>query len=309
MGTCFSCLRSKSITRRSAQRSSDNNIDNVMEKRVEALNTTDIGPPVMSMTNGTHNVPNIGLVGSDNCGSFRSSFTCTLTSTLSKTNMRLNSFAAKSFQTRVQKLFDVYKDADDLILIEGIERLCSDLQMSPEEFRILILAWKCDAHQMCRFTRDEFTNGCFALQVDSIASMKIKLSEMTGDLDYKTEEFKSLYRFTFKFGLDNVVGQRILPVDTAIALWQLVFHVHKPEILQRWLNFLESQETIRGIPKDTWNMFLNFAESVSPNGDLSNYDDTEAWPSIFDDFVEYENDQANQNISDKGVGKKNSGVP
>lgn len=107
--------------------------------------------------------------------------------------------------------------------------------------------------------------------------------------------------------MDNAAGQRILPVDTAIVLWKLIFNVREPAILQRWLNFLESQDSIRGIPKDTWNMFLNFAESVQ-NGDLSNYDDTEAWPSVFDDFVEYENDQANQNISDKGILKKNGNV-
>lgn len=42
-------------------------------------------------------------------------------------------------------------------------------------------------------------------------------------------------------------------------------------------------------------MFLNFAESIGD--DLGAYDDAEAWPSLFDDFVEYENDQMNQNIT------------
>lgn len=42
-------------------------------------------------------------------------------------------------------------------------------------------------------------------------------------------------------------------------------------------------------------MFLNFSEYIG--NDLSSYDDNEAWPCLFDDFVEYENDQANQNIS------------
>ena len=42
-------------------------------------------------------------------------------------------------------------------------------------------------------------------------------------------------------------------------------------------------------------MFLNFVQTVG--SDLSQYDDTEAWPSLFDDFVEFENDQLNQNSS------------
>ena len=52
---------------------------------------------------------------------------------------------------------------------------------------------------------------------------------------------------------------------------------------------------VRGIPRDTWNMFLNFTNTVG--SDLTQYDDTEAWPSLFDDFVEFENDQLNQNSS------------
>ena len=36
-------------------------------------------------------------------------------------------------------------------------------------------------------------------------------------------------------------------------------------------------------------MFLNFTEVIGD--DLSNYDDNEAWPSLFDDFVEYENER------------------
>ena len=42
-------------------------------------------------------------------------------------------------------------------------------------------------------------------------------------------------------------------------------------------------------------MFLNFVITVG--NDLTQYDDTEAWPSLFDDFVEFENDQLNQNSS------------
>lgn len=79
----------------------------------------------------------------------------------------------------------------------------------------------------------------------------------------------------------------------AIILWRLVFTLHRPDILGKWLYFLEQHPNIRGILKDTWNMFLNFAETC----DITSYDDTEAWPSLFDDFVEYETDRCNQNLT------------
>merc|ERR1712079_494137 len=52
-------------------------------------------------------------------------------------------------------------------------------------------------------------------------------------------------------------------------------------------------QPVKGITEDTWDLFLPFALSV--RSDLSGYDENEAWPSLFDDFVEHENDQANQN--------------
>lgn len=46
--------------------------------------------------------------------------------------------------------------------------------------------------------------------------------------------------------------------------------------------------------RDTWLMFLHLMDAVGD--DLSRYDDNEAWPSLFDDFVEWANDRANQNV-------------
>jgi len=40
-------------------------------------------------------------------------------------------------------------------------------------------------------------------------------------------------------------------------------------------------------------MFLYLVESL--NEDLSNYNDNEAWPSLFDDFVEYKREQLKEN--------------
>lgn len=203
---------------------------------------------------------------------------------------------SKPSANKLNALFETYRDEnEDMILAEGIEQLCKDLQVSPDEFKVLVLAWKLNAEQMCRFTRDEFMNGLKAMRVDSVKGVQNRLPEIVNEVAQNADLFKDLYRFTFRFGLDSASGQRILPTDMAVVLWRLVFTVREPPILERWLNFLERHQMIRGIPRDTWNMFLNFSEAV--DDDLSSYDDTEAWPSLFDDFVEYENDQANQNIT------------
>ncbi len=197
-------------------------------------------------------------------------------------------------ETKINALFEQYKDPDeDCILADGIEKLCSDLEVRPEEFRVLVLAWKFDAETMCRFSRTEFVNGLKKLRVDSIRGVQSRFPDMIEEVQNK-QAFRDLYKWTYKFGLDSDLGQRTLPADMAISLWQLVFSCRNFPMLDRWLNFLENHSEIRGIPKDTWDMFLNFLEAIGD--DLSTYDDTEAWPSLFDDFVEWENDRQNQNV-------------
>lgn len=192
----------------------------------------------------------------------------------------------------LNKLFEEYKDgSEDAILSEGIERLCRDLDYKPDDFAILVLAWCLDAQQMCCFTKSEFIQGLQKLNASTIDEIKFRLRQKIEKLAVDPELFKQLYRFTFRFGLEP--GHRTLSLDMAIILWRLVFTVHTPPILERWLGFLEQNPSIRGLTRDTWNMFLNFAESC----DISQYDADEAWPSLFDDFVEYENDRLNQNVT------------
>lgn len=131
--------------------------------------------------------------------------------------------------------------------------------------------------------------GCRAIKADSLEGIcsrfSVLLEEARGE-----ESFKDLYRFTFQFGLDVEEGQRSLQRGIAVALWRLVFTQDTPPVLERWLDFLsENPCGVRGISRDTWNMFLNFTQSIGP--DLSNYSEDEAWPSLFDSFVEWETER------------------
>ncbi|KAF0307554.1 DCN1-like protein 3 [Amphibalanus amphitrite] len=180
---------------------------------------------------------------------------------------------------RLAALFEVYRDpAEDAILEDGVERLCADLEL-----------------RRTSFGRAEFVGGCRSLKVDSIRALQARLPQVAAEVAADPVKFKDLYHFTFRFGLDAELGQRILPAPMAISLWRLVFSQSEPALLEPWLRYLEKHAQIRGIPADTWSMFLSLVEAVRP--DLADYDDTEAWPSLFDDFVEFQTDQANQNVS------------
>ena len=186
---------------------------------------------------------------------------------------------------QIEKYFNKYKDhSEDAILAEGMEKFCVDLGLDPTEFTVLVLAWKFEASQMCRFTREEFMNGCQKMRAHDARSLKERFPELLEEAR-DSRHFKDLYNFTFSFGLDHSTGQRSLPADMAVPLWDLVFNQKRPELLDRWFAFLQSRE-VRGISRDTWNMFLPFVQTIK--SDLSNYDESEAWPSLFDDFVEAE---------------------
>ncbi|XP_053550538.1 DCN1-like protein 3 [Bombina bombina] len=207
---------------------------------------------------------------------------------LSDTNKKeLGAGAEMSSVQRIEELFKRYKDErEDAILEEGMERFCNDLCVDPTEFRVLVLAWKFQAATMCKFTRREFFDGIKAIDADSIEGICSKFPSLLAEAKQE-DKFKDLYRFTFQFGLDSEEGQRSLHREIAIALWKLVFTQNKPLVLDQWLDFLiENPSGIKGISRDTWNMFLNFTQVIGP--DLSNYSEDEAWPSLFDTFVEWE---------------------
>lgn len=172
-------------------------------------------------------------------------------------------------------------------MAEGMEKFCMDLGVEPTDFIVLLIAWRFQASEMCRFTREEFINGCQRLRAHDTRTLKQRFPDLIEETRLD-RNFRDLYHFTFSFGLDHSTGQRSLPIDMALPLWELVFSRKRPAILDRWFEYLH-QSDIRGISRDTWNMFLPFVNTVTP--DFSNYDESEAWPSLFDDFVEHELDK------------------
>lgn len=173
------------------------------------------------------------------------------------------------------------EDDKDFIGVNGTEKLCTSIKVDPSDVHMLAFAWRLGATKMCHFTRQQWAE-LKNYNVKSVDDIKRTLPLIMRDA---ISNFESYYKFAFSFGLDLEKGERTLPVDIAVALWKLVFcNPEKQSIhLENWLNFL-SEHKIKGISKDTWDLYLVFTQTI--DSECNNYDPMEAWPSLLDEFVE-----------------------
>lgn len=187
---------------------------------------------------------------------------------------------------QLEKIFAKYADESkkDEIGIEGTMQYLEDLEIGLEEVGVLGLAMELAAPTQGVFTRSGFIGGWTALRISSLEGMKQHAATLTPALSSSSstrdaELFKKTYLHTFTFALTP--PSRTLPLDSAIVFWDLLLAGDVFPRLDQWRRFVT--EKGRGISRDVWNLLYDFIHTVG--ADLSDYDESEAWPVMIDEFV------------------------
>eukprot|EP01113_Clastostelium_recurvatum_P016720 TRINITY_DN1965_c0_g1_i1.p1 TRINITY_DN1965_c0_g1~~TRINITY_DN1965_c0_g1_i1.p1 ORF type:complete len:254 (-),score=70.29 TRINITY_DN1965_c0_g1_i1:89-850(-) len=193
--------------------------------------------------------------------------------------------SAKVDNSKVEAFYSKYKEPDeDKIGENGLPRLFSDINVDLEDIVTLVLAWKLKAQALGEFSHSEFVTGMSELKIDSAEKLRERLPSLRAIIS-EDAAFREFYMFVFEYG--KPPGQKSLPLEMAVELWQLVLK-DKFRFLEPWVTYIKEKHKL-AIPRDTWSLVLEFSRNI--NAQMSNYNPDDSWPVLIDEFVEYYREQ------------------
>ncbi|KAK0418523.1 hypothetical protein QR680_013612 [Steinernema hermaphroditum] len=193
-----------------------------------------------------------------------------------------------SGNSKQNALFEKYAgrkdDATDGARIgpNGCAQLIADLGIDVTDRRVLVLCALANAQTQCEFSYEELVGALQEHRVESLKDLRKFLDSYNRKMDSDDAIFQKVYKFTFGYAL--MLGQKALPVDTAVPYWQILI-TKNYALYPKFIEFVsEAKSRPKGISRDVWNMLPEFLQTVKAPKD---YDENSSWPSTFDDFVEY----------------------
>ncbi|XP_057473929.1 uncharacterized protein LOC130762264 [Actinidia eriantha] len=193
--------------------------------------------------------------------------------------------AASKELERIDSLFYTYANSSSgMIEPEGIEALCSDLEVEHTDVRILMLAWKMKAEKQGYFILEEWRSGLKALRADTITKLKKALPDLDKEVK-RSSNFADFYTYAFQYCLTEE-KQKSIDIESICELLNLVLGFQFRPQVDYFVEYLKIQIDYKVINMDQWMGFYRFCNEIS-FPDLCNYDDELAWPLILDNFVEW----------------------
>lgn len=193
--------------------------------------------------------------------------------------------AATKELERIDQLYYSYaNNLSGMIDPEGIESLCSDLEVDHTDVRILMFAWKMQAEKQGYFTLEEWRKGLKAVRADTIIKLKKALPELEKEVR-RPSNYVEFYSYAFRYCLTEE-KQKSIDIESICELLELVLGLQFHPQVDLFVQYLRTQIDYKVINMDQWMGFYRFCHEIS-FPDFSNYDAELAWPLILDNFVEW----------------------
>lgn len=131
------------------------------------------------------------------------------------------------------------------------------------------------------------------ISCDTVDKQKAYIKTLKRELPNNKDLFTRVYKYTF--AVAKAPGQKAVPLDMALAYWELLFSSPLSAVkwtspntpwLSWWAEFLTSSWK-KSVNKDMWNETLKFAQLTLTDEAMSFWNEASSWPSVVDEFVEW----------------------
>ncbi|ELP90363.1 hypothetical protein EIN_215160 [Entamoeba invadens IP1] len=171
-------------------------------------------------------------------------------------------------------VFESLSGGTEGIGVDGIAKLLSLVGLT--DITDMRVVWVCWIFKMKDFRIER--NNYFDVMRKYLTFEKLKKAIPTQPLS-DPQTFSTLFVFSFSSNLD--IGEKRLPLDTAVDLLHQ-FYPQPNTRIDQFVNYLTTTNR-PNLTKDEWSSILHLMKEVKP--DYSNYDMDSSWPILFDDFV------------------------
>ncbi|KAF2743187.1 DUF298-domain-containing protein [Sporormia fimetaria CBS 119925] len=208
-----------------------------------------------------------------------------------------NANATPRSASGLKKIFEKYredaKNSPETVGVEGTMQYLQDIGSDIEGLETLAVLEIVQAPAMGEMTLAGFVNGWSALNCDTLDKQRAHIQNLKQTLPSQPDTFSKIYTYTFQLAITG--QQRAIPLEAAVAYWELLFtsplsalkwSTPSSPFITWWIEFLNTVWK-RSINKDIWGQTLKFAKLTLQDERLGFWSEESSWPSVIDEFVEW----------------------
>lgn len=179
-----------------------------------------------------------------------------------------------------------YADQEDDSCISGNNwrRFRDDFGLGHVSLRLFMFAFYLDCRSLHHLSKTEFIRGMYKLKCDSSHKLCSKLDELIQFAmhNWSTGELKHLFTFVFQYLRESRACRTIDSRLGAKALTCLI----QNRFTEPFVDFLLKYDCKR-LNLDQFRIFIDFSKTFENDQFMESYDPNDAFPTMYDDFVEY----------------------